>query len=386
MNLRTTPKKIAVLVFDADDCIYTSEFDYLQDSEEAEIGELILKTHADMLEQQGKKLREGGYDKVIIANFSSRQSITSDKESQQKHRKNPSCVFIAPVLQRYFQKNLSCEVVLDTLWTDDLISKKENGAPKQTGDTYFAALKAKNETEIPDEKIINDQSKSVLFQLHCQRAAALHPYAEKIDISFFDDSDGILECILDVFTENPFLFPKKCSATLVKYNHSILREEKPIVGTGPIIPAYDWAYRYLCILMGKIAEFNQSELSTQIEQFHQKNGYFKTKKNHAFIRAEIRFVDFEHFNNACKHLAEMKSTLGKETGYTTAEELCMKGLISEALIGEVGLKEKIRKAAEKEKRYSFHDTPCCFLRQSLVSSKPQSIEESKSSTLTSKIS
>ena len=164
-----------------------------------------------------------------------------------------------------------------------------------------------------------------------------------------------------------------------------MEEEFTFTGTGPIITAYDWAFRYLCIFLGDMINFKQdAPLSDQLEQFHQENGYFKRQDFYRFYGDLIKSKNLSDFNKSLQAFSEMKPIIG--TGYTTAIELCDKDLISQALIGknsETHEKEQPQGkiSTEKEKRYSLYDMPCCFLRQSLRSEKPQTIEETTSTTL-----
>lgn len=352
MQQRAPAKKVAVLLFDVDNCLYTAEFKNCKT--DAEVREQLLTKHKKMLEKQVAELKVGGYDKVIIANFSMRQYSQFHKYPDTL----PSMTLLFPVLQAYFAEQLSCEVLFDPILMEDLLYKTA------VGDSYVSSLENKPEDNLP----ILDKTKSSLTFLHCHRAARNNPEAKEIDLKLFDDNYSVsLGLQKEFFEKYSFLLPDQCTVTPIEYDGSCLTVEEDFHGTGPTLTAYDWATRYFLIQTANlkcsvIPTFEKTKpLAPQLEKIYQESGWFLKKGNMLTIGGDNLDA---HTSDSLKNFKEkdfleMKSTF-TAPGYITAQVLLAKGLISPALLGLPPTKETT--PSKKELRTAYFDAPCSFLR------------------------
>ena len=223
MKLRESEpaEKVALLLFD-EESIYPESF---KPNPDTPIKIEILKYHAEFLKNQVKKLSQGGYTKVIIANFGAIQSYYGDKIHQTQG--SPSCLPILPILQGYFQENLvGCEVVLDPITTRDIYANQTDGGVRPAGKSYLLSLREQyghseekeSESKRSNWGFIGDTSRVSLLYMYAHRVADLHPNAKEIHIAVFNNNPSPLIDISDFYSENTMLLPKNCEVELFEYS------------------------------------------------------------------------------------------------------------------------------------------------------------------------
>lgn len=343
-TFKSTAKKVALILLDVDDSIYIHP---IKIPEDQSFEEWLINENKSFLEEQVKKLSSGGYDKVIIGNFSSRQSFVMDKECRSSRGAgSPSSTPIFPIFQSYLQSKLSCEVVFDPFWSADIFANEKNGGIKQTGDSYNLILKdyLKDKENLEDKensshsKTIYDHNKLTILYAHSHRVAFFHPEAD-CDIIIVDDSKHILEKLYaNTLIVADKIFPKSTIHFLL-YNAENSGEifKSPIKTTGKALPNYDWGTRYLwsCYTEGP------ANTVEDLKKWHQEDAYQNPLNNN--INANFLSTSTKAFAFKLQDFSfdGCESTLGDNPNYMTAEMLYSKKMIPLSyLVGRTQLNEE----------------------------------------------
>jgi hypothetical protein len=325
METRVLEKKnVANVLIDIDQCLYHA-IGQLPDAKSIE--EWLIETNELLLNKILEKLSSKLYEKVIIGYITNRQSYITDKDNG-----GLTCTVALPILQEYFQTKLGCEVVLDPFWTADIFANKNNGGDKQAGDSYKLALKEyfgdkKLETSESNHSLeMFNHNKLFLLYAYTHRLSHFHKYANR-DVIIIDDRKDFLVGMHRFAKHFPQAFPT-CEMNFIQWKGLDIEFESQIQGEGITDSLYDWGVRY----MWALTKEKTIEQPNQLQQAHEENHYFNyaiamyfslgMEPGDKMNAAEALILFRDH-----KDYKELKTTLGSESNYTTAEQLRKSGLI-----------------------------------------------------------
>jgi hypothetical protein len=323
-------KKVLNLLMDVDGCLFHYFHPLLNCSQR------LITGNQDLLEKIIQEILAEGYDKVIV-------SLGSNRQDQRIDLANPggSCVTVLPLLQSYLALKLGgfCEVVLDPFLMADLYSYHN---PK-AGTSYHAILRQqfRGAPHQSHNKSVLDESKISLIYAFDQRVAVLHPEAEQIVISFFDDNHRILSSLTEFYTANPSAL---ASNTMLRLNcYRGLVAKKPfceIQGTGCLDSHYEWSVRYMYNRTYKCEDAahqgRQITTADALQTAHTEDHYSRSgrtyvmevpRKYDPLSSNSFHFGSFQTFHSEEIQKLPTNPSLSRENVYTTALELYQRQLL-----------------------------------------------------------
>ncbi len=195
--MRRSNKKINLIILDIDGVIFTDD----NCLNITLLPQWLVKQHQAFLYSEEQRIRDEGFNEVILAYGSDRQDANIDDE-RSLHYKTLSCTLVLPIIQHYLQIQLpEIKIYIDPFWMSDIYGER------QVGENYLTQLKrqlptAKVENNNNDNALIDDSKISLLYTL-CHRTALLNPGANLV-VDFIDNT-VTSATIKSLYSKNPSL-------------------------------------------------------------------------------------------------------------------------------------------------------------------------------------